>query len=95
MRALGNTLMLLAAMALILFPICYHLTTAGAWRKSPMGVHLMSFMGVLGMVMVFAVLNFVMDLPSWVRPFVWLCIAAVSWWRLVLLFVVQYRDSPE
>jgi hypothetical protein len=57
------------------------------------GVHLMAFMGVLGMVMVFAVANFVFDLPDWVRPFVWLCIAVVAWWRVVLLFVIQHESD--
>ena len=89
MRALGTALMLVAAAALMLFPPCYHLTTRGAWRRSAMGVHLMSFMGVLGLVMCFAVANVVFDLPSWVRPLTWLLIAVVSWWRLILLFVVQ------
>jgi hypothetical protein len=95
MRPLGNVLLLVAAVALIAFPICYHVTTRGAWRGTRVGVHLMAFMGVLGMVMLFAIANFVFDLPDWVRPFAWLCIAVVSWWRVVLLFVIQHSESDD
>ena len=93
MRDLGNVLLVVAAVALIAFPFCYHLTTRGAWARSMMGWHLMSFMGVLGVVMTFAVLNFVFTLPTWVRPLTWALIGAVAWWRLVLLFVVQHREN--
>lgn len=93
MRTLGTFLMLTAAAALILFPPCYHLTTRGGWRRSVMGWHLMSFMGVLGLVMCFAVSNVVFELPSWIRPLVWLLIGIVSWWRLILLFVVQHNED--
>ncbi len=93
MRALGTALMFIAAAALITFPPLYHFRTRGRWRRSPMGVHLMSFMGALGMVMVFAIANVVAGpLPEWVRPFVWLSIAAVSWWRIgVLIYETRRR----
>jgi len=92
-RTLGNALLAIAATALIAFPFCYHLTTRGSWRKSVMGWHLMSFMGVLGLVMTFAILNFAIELPEWVRPLTWFLVGAVAWWRLILLFVVQHRDD--
>jgi len=92
-RTLGSVLLAVAAVALIAFPFCYHLTTRGSWRTSVMGWHLMSFMGVLGLVMTFAILNFAIDLPEWVRPLTWFLVGAVAWWRLVLLFVVQHRDD--
>ena len=85
---MGTALMLFAAVALILFPPCYHLRTRGRWLRTPGGPHLMSFMGVLGVVMCFAVANVVFELPSWVRPLVWFLIGCVSWWRLGLLFTV-------
>lgn len=101
MKTLGNALMLWAGLALILFPICYHFATSGRWRRSAMGVHLMSFMGVLGLVMTLAVGNLITgngsvqnsDLPPWVRPLVWLLVGGVSWWRLVLLFVVLNEED--
>jgi hypothetical protein len=101
MRPLGNVLLLVAAVALIAFPICYHILTGGswrhvgAWRTTTMGVHLMVFMGVFAEVMVFAVANFIWDLPSWVRPLIWFQIGAVAWWRVVLLFVIQHSESDD
>lgn len=86
--------MFVAAAALILFPPCYHFATRGAWAKTVMGWHLMSFMGVLGVVMAFAVASAVWGpLPTFVRPLVWAAIAVVAWWRLILLFVVQHQDG--
>ena len=94
MRSVGNVFLYLAAVALILFPPCYHFSTRGAWRRSAMGVHLMSFMGVLGLVMCFAMANALFGpLPTWVRPLVWALIAVVAWWRLILLFVVQRQET--
>lgn len=101
MKTLGNVLMLWAGSALILFPVCYHFATSGRWRNSAMGVHLMSFMGAFGLVMALAVGNLIAGhgttqntgLPLWVRPLVWLLIGGVSWWRLVLLFVVLNEED--
>lgn len=101
MTTLGNALMLWAGTALILFAPCYHFATGGRWKNSAMGVHLMSFMGVLGLVMLLAVGNLMAGhgvaqnpgLPPWVRPLVWLLIGGVSWWRLVLLFVVLNEED--
>lgn len=94
MRGLGTVFMFVAAAALILFPPCYHFATRGAWAKTVMGWHLMSFMGVLGAVMTFAVASAVCGpLPTFVRPLVWAAIAVVAWWRLILLFVVQHQDG--
>jgi hypothetical protein len=95
MRTLGHVLLALSAVALIAFPFCYHLTTRGHWRDTIMGWHLMSFMAVLGLVMTFALLNLVIELPGWVRPLTWLLVAGVAWWRLILLFVVQLRDDED
>ena len=95
MTALGNALLAVAAVALIVFPFCYHLTTRGHWRDSVMGWHLMSFMGALGIVMTFAILNFAFELYDWVRPLAWLLVAGVAWWRLILLFVVQHQDTRD
>lgn len=95
MRTLGTVLMFFAAIPLIAFSPLYHWRTNGGWRRSGMGVHLMSFMGVLGMVMCFAIASAVTGgaastnstLPEWVRPFVWFSIGVVSWWRVgVLLY---------
>lgn len=93
MRTLGNVLLAVAAVALIAFPFAYHLTTHGNWRKSSMGWHLMSHDAVFGLVITFAILNFVFELPSWVRPLTWFLVGVVAWWRLILLFVVQHRDD--
>lgn len=95
MRTLGNTLLTVAAVALIAFPFCYQLATRGAWRKTQMGWHLMSYNGVIALVVTFALLNIALPLPEWVRPLTWFLVGVVGWWRLVLLFVVQYRpDDP-
>lgn len=95
MRGLGNVLLVLTSIPLIAFPLCYHFATHGAWFRSWMGRHLMSFMGALCVVMVFALLNLFMELWSWVRPLTWLLVGAVAWWRLILLFVVQHRDIDD
>lgn len=106
MKELGDLLMLLAAGALIPFPIVYHYLTDGYWRKTAMGVHLMAFMGVLAVVMTFAVTNLVAGYVStvscttpalnpWVRPVVWFMVSVVSWWRLVMLIQVQHYDRED
>jgi hypothetical protein len=95
MTTLGSALLIFAAIPLVAFPFCYHLSTRGTWRKSVMGWHLMSFMAVLGVVMVFALLNLEFTLPSWVRPFAWVLVAGVAWWRLILLFVIQHRETAD
>lgn len=107
MYLLGTALLFVAAGALIAFPFLYHWQTRGAWRDDSVGVHLMFFMGALGLVMVFAVANAVglilhpapavcanaaSVLPGWVRPLVWFLIASVSWWRVAVLFQVQRED---
>lgn len=82
------------------------LTRPGSWHKDGVGVHLMCFMGALALVMCFAVANSITQtlhppvgcavpgssLPDWVRPFTWALIAAVSWWRVAVLFDVQRED---
>lgn len=95
MRTAGNLLLVLAAVPLVLFPFCYHFATHGAWFRSWMGRHLMSFMGALGVVMVFALLNLAFPLPTWVRVVAWLLVAGVAWWRLILLFVVQSQEDAD
>lgn len=106
MKTLGDLLLLLAAGALIPFPLVYHSLTDGYWRRTAMGVHLMSFMGVLAVVMVFAVTNLFAGYAStvsctapalnpWVRPLVWFMVAVVSWWRLVILIQVQNYDRED
>lgn len=85
MRTFGNALLLFAALALIASPFVYHWRSRGWWRATPMGWHLMTFMGVLCEVSIFAVANFVWDLPSWVRPVVWASIGVAGWWRLILV----------
>lgn len=96
MKVLGDVLLLTAAVALIAFPFAYHLTTRGAWARSVMGWHLMSFMAVLGLVSAFALTNALLGpLPAWLRPFTWLLIAGVAWWRLILLFVIQHRETRD
>lgn len=94
MRALGTLLFFVAAVPLLAYPVVYHVTTHGDWRRSLMGRLLMAFMGVLALVMTFAVLSIVWHpLPDWVRPLVWALVASVSWWMLTVLFIRRYRDG--
>lgn len=93
MKALSDFLLVVSAVALIAFPFAYHLITRGHWRDSVMGRHLMAFMAVLAFVMATALFAIAYDLPEWVRTVRWLLVAVVSWWRLILLFVVQMRDE--
>lgn len=94
MRTLGNCLFFAAAVPLVAYPVAYHVTTHGDWRRTLMGRLLMSFMAVLALVMVFAVLAMAWHpLPLWVRPVVWALVAGVSWWMLTMLFVRRYRDE--
>lgn len=92
MRQAGITLMMVAGVAFVLSPIVYHWRTRGAWLHSWMGRHLMSYMGVMGMVMVLAMWAvFFGPLPPWMRPLTWGCIALVAWWRLVLIFTAGHH----
>lgn len=88
MRTLGTVLMMTAAVAFIATPVAYHFRSRGHWRDTSAGWHFMSYMGVFALVMVLAMPRalFDVDLPDWVRPVVWLLIAIVAWWRLVVVF---------
>lgn len=105
MRAISTVLLLLSAGALITFPFAYHFTSGGLWRYSQVGRSLMSFMGVLGLVMLLAVGSVVSralgngPLPPWVGVAVWSAIAFVSWRQVWVLFKVRRRkphlEAPE
>ena len=95
MRWFGNALLVWAAMALIASPFYYQYKTRGHWRDSPMGWHLMSYMGVFAAVVTFAILNFALELPEWVRPLTWFMVGVVAWWRLLLLGAVQNKHRGD
>lgn len=86
MRGLAVALVLVAAVAFTLSPIVYQVRTRGAWRRSPEGWHFMSYMGVMALVMLLVVWSiFAGPLPAWLRPVTWGAIAAIAWWRLIVL----------
>ena len=86
MRLLTITFILTAAVGFVLSPFAYAVGTKGAWRRSADGWHFMSYMGVFALVMMLAVWSILWGpLPMWVRMLTWASIAAVAWWRLILL----------
>lgn len=98
MRALGNVLLVVAAIALVASPITYDARSRGWWKADKRtGWHLMGYMAVMAEVVLFATANFIWELPDWVRPFVWANIAGVAWWRFALVLraerpSVAYRN---
>ena len=88
--------MLVAAVAFVISPVAYHVRSRGKWRNTSAGWHFMSYMGVMGLVMFFAIGAVLFGpLPGWVRPVVWLAIAVVAWWRLWLIFTETRGDRAE
>lgn len=96
MRVLGTTLMFTAALALYVFPLAYHFTSGGEWRRSEVGRALMAFMGTLALVMVLAVWARIFGpLPEFARVVVWGLISVVAWRQVWLLFAVRRRGLRQ
>lgn len=71
------------------FCTCYHLWTAGHWKDSVYGVHLMVVSGVDGMIMLFVLLAALDVIPQSWRPYagsvIYFSVGAMFLWRLILL----------
>lgn len=83
------------ALGALVFVCSYAWTTRGAWRHTPMGRHVMTFMVSILAVSVMAVAAVIWgtDWPhrTVIRTAAWGLIAGCIWWRVVILFRVQHR----
>ena len=82
-----------AFVAALLFMVSYHVGSRGAWRRSDIGVHLMTFGLTNAIVMAFVVLAFLGWIPAIVLPFfsalTYLTVAGLFAWRTVIMVGYQ------
>lgn len=93
---------ILTALAALAFVVMYAVTTRGAWRSTPLGRNVMTFMSAILVVASLAVASifFGTDWPlrNLIRTLAWGSIAACIWWRVLILYRVQHpepRQPPE
>lgn len=81
------------------FIVAYHLVSRGAWRRDPMGWHIMAITAVDAMIFTMAAVGFWMPLLSgepvwrWTGLMMVAGIPAVTVWRGVILWRL-YRERP-
>lgn len=90
-----NTLLVIVTAGALFFPIYYHISSAGEWRRSPMGRHVMGYTtaaALLGIAGVFRV--FLPDLSGqeWIRLGA-LALAAVFIWQRNYI-IVRAQSVP-
>lgn len=95
-------LLVLSALEAVTFVAAYQVTTRGAWRRDPMGRHVMAFVAadaavlVLGVVRVFAGSSLDTGWFAWLRVAVFVAIPWVLGWRLlILLWIVRGAPAPR
>lgn len=93
LRLLGTIMAVGATGAFGTFVVWYAGTT---WRETPFGRHLMAFMSVLLLVLLYVLFANFIDVPAgvrlWVRLLAFGAIAGVGWWRVILAFKTE-RDA--
>lgn len=97
---LGTALVFISALEATTFVVAYHLFSGGAWRRDPIGRHVMAFVGVdaavLALACVRAAAGASLDTGwfAWVRIVVFLGVPWVLGWRLVILLQL-YRQRHD
>lgn len=94
-----DTAVFFTALGALVFVVSYAWTTRGAWRDSAVGVNIMSFMAAILVVSILAVAAIVWG-SNWpyrtvIRTVAWAAIGGCIWWRVLILYRVQHRDSRQ
>lgn len=97
--ALFTNLAILATFAgALVFVASYAWLTRGAWRRTPVGVNVMTLMAVITIVSSLAVIGIFAgrDWPGrdLIRGLAWSAVAACIWWRVALLRRAQ-KSAPR
>jgi hypothetical protein len=93
----GNVLVALSAGFAVAFVALYHLSSP--WWRSEAGRHVMSFMGIIGAVLILTLIRIVAGAKvdahwpwfTWLRVVVFAGVPGVIAWRLWMLWRLQYR----
>jgi predicted TIM-barrel fold metal-dependent hydrolase len=93
----SNAAVILTAAGALVFVLAYAVTTRGAWRRSMVGVNVMTLMAAITIVSALAVAGIVWG-SNWphrdvIRTAAWGSIGACIWWRVLILFRVQHADN--
>lgn len=91
-RVIADSMMFLSGLGFLVFLAGFG--TQVPWRKSPMGRHIMGFMGALGSVVIYAIAinTGIVERNEAGRAVVWGLVAAVVWWRAVMFARIWYRS---
>ena len=81
-RVVRVALVALAFVSTLLFMVTYHFGTRGYWRKSDIGVHLMTFGLTNALVLTYVLLAFLGWIPLVVLPY----LSALTYWTIAWLF---------
>lgn len=81
-RLIRVALVGVAWVATSVFMVTYHVGTKGYWRKSDIGVHLMSFALANWLVLLYVLLAFLGWIPLVVLPY----LSALTYWTIAWLF---------
>jgi hypothetical protein len=88
-RWVRATLVGVALLATVLFMVSYHVGTRGYWRRSDIGVHLMTFALADAIVLAYVAAAFLGWIPLAVLPYLsaltYLTIAWLFGWRTVIM----------
>lgn len=94
MRTAGTFVFFAAVAGANIFLILY--TVLARWWRNPMGRHLFSFMLVMALALNYIVVQLVWPEAPYrmhVRFFLYLALASVIWWRIIILINVQLRGK--
>lgn len=100
MKRVADVAIMFTAAGAVTFVIGYAWSTRGAWSRSAMGRHVMTFMAVIMVAsgLALAGVLFGTDWPARdaIRAVAWTAIGACIWWQVGLLRRVQreHRDEP-
>jgi hypothetical protein len=92
--AVTRILAVASAVPAVLF--CFVYMSVG-WYKTPMGRHMMAFMGVWALILSLTAFVVIFGSPPWLvylRVVVWMAINLIFWRRLVILLRVRFGKFP-
>lgn len=99
-RGLGIFALLVATAGFWAFILLYHVLAD--WRKSQMGIHVMSFMGSCAATLTWSWIGLMFPVPEvvrlWVRVLLWGSVALVVWWRVRILIrgqILARGSAPD
>lgn len=93
-NTLGNILLILATIPAILSVVIY---TRVKWYRSKWGVHLMTYMVTMALVLILGIVRIFFAEADWFYPLraaVYVAMTVILWWRMAYIYEA-YKESKN